>query len=190
MTGITFKYFLNAIFYCIWIKSERFDSWFETWIERLIAPIVNFIPKYLYQKKLKKKYYRNKVLNKKRMDDFRHNRKHGTHMESAKDLFGKFFTGYFLFATLMFYSCLILCDLSNVFITIGISIIFLRLCYIPINKMVFSNYKYLEYFKLFEKNDEQWHKKWNRITTVFCISAIILFFAGPFSMLGLLILLD
>lgn len=56
--------------------------------------------------------------------------------------------------------------------------------------MVFSNYKYLEYFKLFEKNDEQWHKKWNRITTAFCISAIILFFAGPFSMLGLLILLD
>ena len=56
--------------------------------------------------------------------------------------------------------------------------------------MVFSNYKYLEYFKLFEENDEQWHKKWNRITTVFCIGAIILFFAGPFTGIALLILLD
>ena len=41
--------------------------------------------------------------------------------------------------------------------------------YIPVYKAVFSNNRYLEYFKEFEKENRAWHRKWARITTAFCI---------------------
>ena len=44
---------------------------------------------------------------------------------------------------------------------------------IPTDKAVFSNDRYLEYFKKFEKEDEQWHRKWKRRTIAFCLGSII-----------------
>lgn len=49
-------------------------------------------------------------------------------------------------------------------ILIGIPI---SLGYIPAYRAVFSGDRYLKYFKQFEKEDEAWHKKWNRRTIAF-----------------------
>lgn len=55
--------------------------------------------------------------------------------------------------------------------------------FIPLNRGVLKNERYLKYFKKFEKKDEQWHKKWKRITIVFCLGCIILVLLG--GLLGL-----
>ena len=60
-------------------------------------------------------------------------------------------------------------------IVLEISII---LGYITANKAVFSNDRYLKYFKKFEKEDEQWHRKWKRRTIAFCFGSIIVVLIG------------
>ncbi len=45
-------------------------------------------------------------------------------------------------------------------------------------KAVFSNDKYLEYFKQFEKKDEHWHKIWKWRTKAFIFGSITSFFLG------------
>ena len=45
--------------------------------------------------------------------------------------------------------------------------------YIPAYKAVFSDDRYLQYFKQFEKEDEAWHKKWKRRTIAFCVGSVI-----------------
>ena len=50
--------------------------------------------------------------------------------------------------------------------------------YIPAYKAVFTNDRYLKYFKQFEKEDERWHRKWKRITLVFEIGSIVSSFLG------------
>ncbi len=51
-------------------------------------------------------------------------------------------------------------------------------CDIKTHKMVFTNDRYLKYFKKFEKKDEAWHKKWKRRTLLFSIGSIIAFVLG------------
>ena len=47
------------------------------------------------------------------------------------------------------------------------------ICYIPAYKAVFSNDRYMKYFKKFEKKDEHWHKKWKWITFLFAIGGMV-----------------
>lgn len=56
------------------------------------------------------------------------------------------------------------------------------ICYIPAYKAVFTDDKYLKYFKKYEKEDKIWHKKWKIITIIFCIGGIIIEVAGIFCM--------
>ena len=52
--------------------------------------------------------------------------------------------------------------------------------YIPAYKAVFSNDRYLKYFKQFEKEDNLWLKKWKRIMMVFCVGSIVAIILGIF----------
>ena len=60
--------------------------------------------------------------------------------------------------------------------------------YIPAYRAVFSKDRYLNYFKQFEKEDEQWHKKWKMITWVFCIGSVVFTIGGIFAMWGVSLL--
>lgn len=40
-------------------------------------------------------------------------------------------------------------------------------------KVVFDNDCYLKYFKKFEKEDKQWHRKWALITVAFCFCSLL-----------------
>lgn len=57
----------------------------------------------------------------------------------------------------------------------------IELAYIPAYKAVFSNDKYMKYFKKFEHEDEQWHRKWKRITIIFCLGGVVTIILGMFA---------
>ena len=56
----------------------------------------------------------------------------------------------------------------------------------PAQKAVFTKDRYIGFFDRFEKEDEHWHKKWSRITTLFCVGAVLMFVGG----IGAMILID
>lgn len=76
----------------------------------------------------------------------------------------------------------------NLIVAMTIIALPIGLCYIPAYRAVFSKDRYLKYFKQFEKEDEQWHKKWNRITWVFCIGSVVFTIGGIFAMWGVSLL--
>ena len=61
------------------------------------------------------------------------------------------------------------------------------LFYIPANKVVFSDDRYLKYFKEFEKMDKSWHRKWVMITWAFCVGGILAFFGGIIALFAIAI---
>lgn len=79
-------------------------------------------------------------------------------------------------------------DLHNIVNLILVAIP-VELGYIPAYRAVFANNRYLQYFKQFEKEDEQWHRKWKRITCFFCIGSVVTFFSGVGAAFFMLIVL-
>ena len=53
----------------------------------------------------------------------------------------------------------------------------------PAQKAVFTKDWYIGFFDRFEKEDEHWHKKWSRITTLFCVGAALMFVGGIVAMI-------
>jgi len=74
---------------------------------------------------------------------------------------------------------LILGILTNIYFfppLIFLSVIALTLSvhfWFPYKKMVLEGYRYLKYFKKFEKEDKQWHRKWALITVAFCFCSLL-----------------
>ena len=56
------------------------------------------------------------------------------------------------------------------------------LCYIPAYKAVFTRDRYLIYFKKFEREDNEWHKKWKYITILFLAGSIVMVLLGILAM--------
>ncbi len=169
-----FEYFLNAVHYCMWL----FERKSQDVINRTFLSIISPIPKYLLSSKYKERFYRYQKQRMTELDKFFNDKKSGFSIGFAHHNFGAFYSIYF-------------CILSDSIAAIGIKIFDdlnliviisclmpLVLCYIPAYKAVFSKDKYLQYFKQFEKEDERWHKKWERRTTMFILGAIASFLLG------------
>lgn len=170
-----YEYFLNAIHYCIWLNDIKFGNFMGDIVNILFSPI----PKYLFSKGLKKKYYERQAKQKQETNKFFYGKQNSFHTEWAHHWYGYFYSGYPAFFSF------ILVDIVDRHFGNLSTIMFILLfaipivvCYIPAYKAVFSNDRYLKYFKQFEKRDEQWHKKWKRITIVFCICSFITTFLG------------
>lgn len=71
---------------------------------------------------------------------------------------------------------------DNVLILIIFAIPVLIGC-IPAERVVFSNDRYLGYFKRFSKENASWHRKWRWIAVAFCLGSIL------FSVLGCLLMI-
>ena len=120
----------------------------------------------------------------KELKDFRYGNKWGLSIGVAHHWFGFFYSGY-----PCFFSWLLLGIASRMYgdemkgMVVMLIIAFpIALGYIPAYRAVFSKDHYLKYFKQFEKEDEQWHKKWKMITWAFCIGALITMAIGFFCM--------
>ena len=164
-----FEYFLNAVHYCMWLFERKSQNVINKIFYFLFSPI----PKYLLPKKLKERYYENKIKNKHLINDLFNNKKHGLSIRLANYNFDAFYSIYPCIFSFVIEGLYIKFNGEmNTFVILVIFAIPVGICYIPAYKAVFSNDKYLQYFKLFEKEDEHWHKKWKRITTAFILGAI------------------
>ena len=166
----SFEYFLNAVHYFLWI----FDIRFSNYCDMIFGKLLSHISKYLFTKEQKRKYYERKAKHQKEMDMLLYDKEYGIHIGWANHWFGYFYSGHpgllsFILLGILFKSF----EEVNRLIEILIIAIPIVLFYIPAYRAVFSNDRYLEYFKQFEKEDEQWHKKWMRRTIRFCIGSIV-----------------
>ena len=165
-----FEYFLNGVFYSLY----RGEVWFNKKIDKIVPVIYRWILSLPFTSRLKKKLEQRTNKELRRIEEIKYGKNFGISIGMANHLFVDFYLGYpaiisFLIAgiTLKVYEQL------NTFPILAISAIPIGLGYIPAYRAVFSNDEYLKYFKQFEKEDEQWHKKWERRTWGFCIGSII-----------------
>ena len=179
MNNNKFEYFLNAVHYCIWLNDMKFGDFMGRIVNTLFSPI----PKYLFTKEYKKKYYERLSEEQKKIDKFFYDKEIGYHIAWAHHWFGFFYSGYFMFLSF------VLLGIPdgifggvNLIVATAIIALPIALGYIPAYRAVFSKDRYLNYFKQFEKEDEQWHKKWKMITWAFCIGALITMAIGFFCM--------
>lgn len=175
MKNNNFEYFLNAVHYSLWISDMKFGDF----IGRIVNVLLSPIPKYLFTKDYKKKYYERLPQEQKKMEKFFGDKEVGCHICIANHLFGYFYSGYPLFLSFILAGLILreYGDLDN-FMKLAILVIPIGLCYIPAYRAVFTNDKYLDYFKQFGKQDEQWHKKWRRITFAFCFGSVVVSISG------------
>ena len=164
-----FEYFLNAVHYCMWLFERKFGFFIGKIVDFFLAPI----PKFLFTKNMKKRYYDNMRKSQPQLDDLFYGKKSGFSIGLAHHNFGAFYSIYPCFFSFVIEGLYIKFNGEmNTFVILVIFAIPVGICYIPAYKAVFSNDKYLQYFKLFEKEDELWHKKWKRRTIAFILGAI------------------
>ena len=173
MESNKFAYFLNAVHYFIYLE--------EIWSNKKIEKIILSFFSILFSEKCMQKI--NDRQKNKELKDFRYGNKWGLSIGVAHYWFGYFYSGYFMFLSF------VLLGIPdgifggvNLIVATAIIALPIALGYIPAYRAVFSKDRYLNYFKQFEKENEQWHKKWKMITWAFCIGALITMAIGFFCM--------
>ena len=171
-----FEYFLNAIHYSIYKE--------EVWSNNKISKIVNLLIALIFRipfiRKYRKKY---DVQKEKELNEFYYGNKFGLSIGVAHHWFGYFYSGY---PALLSFILVGIADKKlgslNAFTFLLLFAIPVGLCYVPAYKAVFTKDKYLEYFKIFEQEDKQWHKKWKWITISFCVGSVVVMLMGIVAM--------
>lgn len=184
MDSSRFAYFLNAVHYCIWLNDIKFGEFNERIAHYLLDPI----PKFLFTKEWRERYYERAANSQKDLRKFFYDKKKGFHIKWANHWFGYLYSGYPGFLSFLMLGLIhnhygeisFLIKIITIIVPIGI-------CYIPAYKAVFLNDRYLKYFKEFEKEGKEWHRRWARITWVFCIGAVIVSLCGIAVMLEIMI---
>lgn len=176
---------MNTVHYCLWLGDRKFGDFMGKVVNVLLSPI----PKYLFTKEYKKTYDERLPKEQKNHDKFFYDKETEYHICLAHHWFGYFYSGYSIFLSFVLLGILDgMFGGVNLIVAMTIIALPIGLCYIPAYRAVFSKDRYLKYFKQFEKEDEQWHKKWNRITWVFCIGSVVFTIGGIFAMWGVSLL--
>ena len=168
-----FEYFLNAVHYCMWLREKKFGGCIEKFMHNFFSVIKNISGRCFKRENTESQSTSQTEMNKVFYSD-----KNSFSIFWADHWFIFFFCCYpgilsFILAAL----AIKLFDSINL-IAIILFIAPVELTYLFVNKAVFRNDVYLKYFKIFEKEDELWHRKWSRITTVFCIGAVVMTIAS------------
>ena len=175
---VKFEYFLNVIHYCIYLE----EVWSNEKINKIVIGLIDLIFRIPFIGKYKKE---NNVQKAKELDNFYYGNKTGLSISVAHHLFGYFYSCY---PGLLSFVLLGISDgvseSVNRIVTLLLVALPIVLCYIPAYRAVFFKDRYLRYFKQFEKENEQWHKKWKLITIAFCIGSVVITIGGIFAMWG------
>jgi len=179
-----FEYFLNAVHYCMYLGEKTSNLKVNMWVTKIMWFLSKIFSFEDYYKTRKEKIEKDKDLN-----EFMYGKNAGFSIGWAHHWFGYFYSGYPIILSFILVGIALKYD-SNVsgFTKLFIMAIPIGICYIPAYKAVFSGDKYLKYFKMFQKEDEQWHKKWKRITIAFCIGSVISTIIGIGAIWGVLLL--
>lgn len=173
-----FEFFLNAVHYCIYLG----EIWSMKKIDNCVLRIMYYFSVLFSFENL----YNKKVDERSKCEDLKnymYGKKEGVSIASAHHWFGYFYSGYSIFLSFVLLGILDgMFGEVNEIAAIAIFALPIGLCYIPAYKAVFSNDRYLKYFKQFEKKDAKWHKKWKQITWLFCIGSVVFTIGGIFAM--------
>lgn len=170
-----FEYFLNAVLYCIWLYQQSFQNF----IHRIVYAVISVISKILFTREYRERFYMRQAIGLELWDKYRNDPKVGWNIGMAARNFSIFCALYpFAIALiLMGVSLRYSIKLSSwTIVLVGLAL--MALFYIPVNKMVYNNDKYLKYFKKFKNEDISWLRKWKRITVAFCICSIMTLLGG------------
>lgn len=177
-----FEYFMNAVFYCIWRFQLRFSKFFE----KIIYGFINFIGAIFLPSRLMQKVYDREEAAKEEI----YGDKYGFCINKSVYNMTGLSTGYFGIITFCLFGIGLKID-ENMSDSIAMLIIVLSI--IPGSKLaewtVFENKRYLRYFPEFKQNDAAWHRKWNRISILFCIGSVLSTILGIASFFVILICL-
>ena len=165
-----FEYFLNAVHYMIYKE----QVWSSKKIQKTVNYLISIIIKIPFIGKYKKENNEQEL---KELNKFYYGKKSGLSISVAHHLFGTFYSCYpMLFSFILIGFIIRYCKEEQDIAILMASFIPIGICYIPAYKAVFAKDRYLKYFKQFEKQDEHWHKRWKRITLLFCIGSVFMFF--------------
>lgn len=177
MNWSRFEYFLNAIFYILWFYSIKSYKRLERVHDYLLSPMSKFISKHLLSKKQKEYFCRKHVkydsLNEKALYD----KKTGINIGLTENVFNLFYLCYYISI-----SYVLIGIFTDAYSSRNNSFFFIVITGIPgyliAYKAVYSNHRYLKYYKKFEKKDERWHKKWRLISIIFRLGGVISIILG------------
>lgn len=173
------EYFLNAILYCLWLYKIGHNKNLFRFMTLIISPLSHKVLSNEQSQKIDKKFEESKKVHEK----FIINKKNGLAITSAENLL--FYAAYsylLMFAFLIWGIIMGISDNPNPLYGILCVIIAFIIYTIVAHKLLLSNKKYLKYFEIFKNEGEQWHKKWNRATILFCFGGLFSFLLGCFLM--------
>lgn len=173
------EYFLNAILYCLWLyKIGRNKNLFK-FMTLIISPLSHEVLSNEQSQKIDKKFEESRKVHEK----FVINKKNGLAITSAENLLFYAAYSYLLMIALLIWGIIMgISDNPNPLYGILCVIIAFIIYTIVAHKLLLSNKKYLKYFEIFKNEGEQWHKKWNRATILFCFGGLFSFLLGCFLM--------
>ncbi len=183
-----FEYFLNAVHYCIWRADIRVSAWMDKSFEILFYPIIILLPP-----KWRRKFSERCKATEKEIESLRYDKKNGWNIGWARQWFDCIYSCYPFFISSMLLGITVnltieQSDKYKVYLVIIAGLTPILIAYIPAYKAVYSNDKYIKYYKQFEKESEQWHKKWYRITSAFCIGGVLSMVLGFWAGVGIVLL--
>ena len=186
-----FEYFLNAVHYCIFLSQLRLNAFFDKYVGLPFARMLEFF----MSEKGKQRFRLNQQRSKKELDDFFCSKEAGFCIGLAHHFFGFFVSSYW--GLLSFIILSILCLIFGPKAIVGDTFVFIVIVgipiiigYIPVYRAVFTDDRYLDYFKQFEKEDEEWHKRWKRRTWLFFIFSVVASLLGIGLLVAMLVFLE
>ena len=184
--------FLNTMLYCFW-KKERNS------MEKAMDAFMHIYRKmieWLCPKKYKVRLYRKILRNQWESKLYCRNIRSGLYIGIAKIQLRIFEFSYLVLllgiiagVTLGLFDSIFNEQTFTLF-AIGLSIVLANVVYGPLDKMVFRKDRYIKYFKKFEKKDDEWLKKWKRISLLFKILGCVVGLLGFFCVAGIAILIS
>ena len=184
--GSKFEYFLNAVFYCIWRFQVRFSKFFR----KIIYGLINFIGSiFLPSRFMQNNYDRQETANEDIERSF-YGEEYSFCLNKSIYLMTYLSGGYFGIITFLLLAIGLKID-DNMNDVIALLIIVVSI--IPGSQLakwtVLEEKRYLHYFPEFKQNDAAWHRKWNRISILFCIGSVLSTILGIASFFVILICL-
>ncbi len=160
---MTIEYFLNAVFYEIFILLIEVD--------RAMYAVRDRFLRLLLPEKYSTRITRNNIRAQKKTEDIRIN----FNLRIAKYIFRYTHASYPGFIAFVILGIVMGYDSIPISVPLIILIIAIPigLSCIPMHRWIYSDNKYAKYFVQFEKEDALWHKKWKRNAIAFCIGGFM-----------------
>ena len=171
-----FEYFLNAVHYSMW----RFNDITKIPTNKLVYGVNSFIINHFVPQRKRERIYDRMNKGKKGLEYFFDNKKSGFYVLRTHHFFGFFCASYPAVISYVMVGYMIKTshgDPNRLLLILAIAIPVI-IGTIPTHKAVFNKDRYLEYYKIFEKEDARWHRKWRRIMIAFCACSIVISLAG------------